>query len=66
MYIYISAEASMASGRVEAEPSLLKALQSANFGEGFSPLTPPTAPSHSAVQNTESAISLDFWYNYCW
>ena len=35
----------MASGRVDARPSILKTLQSPNPGEGFRPLTPPTAPA---------------------
>ena len=33
----------MASGRVEAGHQILKTLQSSNLGEGFPPLTPPTA-----------------------
>ena len=42
-YICISAEASMASGRVEAGPPILRTLSSPQSGEGFPPLTPPTA-----------------------
>ena len=35
----------MASGRVDAGSQILKTLQSPNLGEGFPPLTPPTAPA---------------------
>ena len=45
IYMYISAEASMASGRVDAQPPILKTLSSLQSGEGFPPLTPPTAPA---------------------
>ena len=43
MYTCKSAEASMASGRVEAGPPILKTLSSPQSGEGFPALTPPTA-----------------------
>ena len=45
MYIYTSAEASMASGRVDAGPSILKTLPSPNPGDGFPPLTLLTTPA---------------------
>ena len=48
----------MASARVDAEPSILKTLQSPNPWEGFPPLTPPHNPFRevnylvSAILNT--------------
>ena len=44
----MSAEASMASGRVEAKLPILKTLSSSQSGEGFPPLTPHTAPARLA------------------
>ena len=41
----ISAEASMASGRLEGRLPILKTLSSPQSGEGFPPLTPPMAPA---------------------
>ena len=38
----------MASGRVDAGPPILKTLSSPQSGEGFPPLTPPTAPAQPA------------------
>ena len=54
----ISAEASMASGRVEAGPPILKTLSSPQSGEGFCPLTPPTAPARPPVRFRESLAPL--------
>ena len=51
--MYISAEASMASGRVEAGPPSLKTRSSPQSGEGFPPLTPPTAPARPFSKNLE-------------
>ena len=53
MYIYISAEASMASGRLEGRLPILKTLSSPQSGEGFPPLTPPTAPARPVRENLE-------------
>ena len=50
---YISAEASMASGRLEGRLPIHKTLSSPQSGEGFPPLTPPTAPARPFSENLE-------------
>ena len=56
IYIYISAEASMASGRVEADLSDIKPSYPLNLqilGRVYPPLTPPSAPAHLVVPRLE-------------
>ena len=58
MHKYISAEASMASGRVEARPPILKTLSTPQSGEGFPPLTPPRAPARPSFRFRERGAPL--------
>ena len=60
IYIYISAEANMASGRVDAGPPILETFSSPQSGEGFLPLSPPTAPAWQTIRFRERLVPLGF------
>ena len=48
----------MASGRVDAGPSILKTLQSLNLGEGFPPLTHPAALAQPLGGSPRKSVCL--------
>ena len=63
--LYTYAEASIASGRVDAGPTILKTLPSPQSGEDFPPLTPPTAPAWLAGGSAGKNHPLGNEQNYC-
>ena len=65
MYVYAvckSAEASMASGQVDARPPILRTPSCPQSGEGVPRLTPPTAPARPAIclwENTAPRTNVE-------
>ena len=59
MCIHISAEASMAAGRVDTRPPILKTLSSPRSRKSFLPVTHPITPARLVVRLRERIAPLE-------